>query len=585
MPVATSSRERPPWRRFYHARPSRTTRSCGRAARRPRTAATVRRVACTGAVAVDVLIAPDAVDLVALVVLVGVGLALPVVGPTAVGARVAAGRPDARLTFGAGLVVLAVATQSGVARYDTTLFSAHVAQHVLLGMVAPVLLALGAPVTLALQAGQPAHTVRLRRALGHPAGRVLTNPLVAFAALRRQPLRRSTSRRSTSSRCATTSCTPRCTSTSCRRLACSPRRDRPRRRAGPPPPPRPACCSSLLTVPLHAFLGLALLTAKRADRRRRTTPLHRPPWAGSLLADQRTGAGIMWIAGELFGLVVAAVVVAQWMRHAEREARRLDRQLDEAAAASADGLPTRCRRAAPVGGWPSPVWRCWCWPAAATSACPSRSPSRARRPPTLADLPVGGGRGRPARLRADRRSWSSATDGGAATTTARAEPAQYHIRARDAVDRGPARDRRRPVRPQPAGRGRHHLRLATTRPRRRGASGSSGSGSSTTRSSGIDVTGVPGHPPELVLPVGPHRPARSSVADDVIHSFWVPEFLEKRDLDPGRRQRDRRQRHRAGRVVGRLRRVLRPRPLEDELLACAPSPPTSSTPGSGRRGG
>src|SRR5687767_347620 len=54
--------------------------------------------------------------------------------------------------FGAGLATMAVATLSGLARYDTVLFSAHVVQHLLLGMVAPLLLALGAPVTLALQA-------------------------------------------------------------------------------------------------------------------------------------------------------------------------------------------------------------------------------------------------------------------------------------------------------------------------------------------------------------------------------------------------------------------------------------------------
>lgn len=38
--------------------------------------------------------------------------------------------------------------------------------------------------------------------------------------------------------------------------------------------------------------------------------------------------------------------------------------------------------------------------------------------------------------------------------------------------------------------------------------------------------------PTLVLPVG--RTVRFDLrADDVIHSFWVPEFLEKRDLIPG----------------------------------------------------
>ena len=62
----------------------------------------------------------------------------------------------ARAPFLAGLAGGRRRHPDGLARYDTTLFSVHVVQHVLLGMVAPVLLALGAPVTLALQAAQPA---------------------------------------------------------------------------------------------------------------------------------------------------------------------------------------------------------------------------------------------------------------------------------------------------------------------------------------------------------------------------------------------------------------------------------------------
>ena len=43
---------------------------------------------------------------------------------------------------------------------------------------------------------------------------------------------------------------------------------------------------------------------------------------------------------------------------------------------------------------------------------------------------------------------------------------------------------------------------------------------------------MPGRPPTLVLPVD--RTVRLKlIADDVIHSFWVPSFLEKRDLIPG----------------------------------------------------
>ena len=48
----------------------------------------------------------------------------------------------------------------------------------------------------------------------------------------------------------------------------------------------------------------------------------------------------------------------------------------------------------------------------------------------------------------------------------------------------------------------------------------------------IVVAGRPGAPPLLVLPRD-RTTQLDLVADDVIHSFWVPEFLSKRDLIPG----------------------------------------------------
>lgn len=48
----------------------------------------------------------------------------------------------------------------------------------------------------------------------------------------------------------------------------------------------------------------------------------------------------------------------------------------------------------------------------------------------------------------------------------------------------------------------------------------------------ITITGEPGEPPEMVIPVG--RPVELRlVSADVNHSFWVPDFLSKRDLIPG----------------------------------------------------
>ena len=79
----------------------------------------------------------------------------------------------------------------------------------------------------------------------------------------------------------------------------------------------------LLTVPFHAFLGLALMSA--------TTPIAADYYASivqplgtDVLADQRVGAGIMWLLGDVIGVVAGVVVVHQWMQHEERAARRAD---------------------------------------------------------------------------------------------------------------------------------------------------------------------------------------------------------------------------------------------------------------------
>jgi cytochrome c oxidase subunit II len=50
---------------------------------------------------------------------------------------------------------------------------------------------------------------------------------------------------------------------------------------------------------------------------------------------------------------------------------------------------------------------------------------------------------------------------------------------------------------------------------------------------GTTVTGTPGHPPTLYLPEG-ESVLFSLRSNDVIHSFWVPAFLFKMDVIPGR---------------------------------------------------
>jgi putative copper resistance protein D len=63
------------------------------------------------------------------------------------------------IPFLLGLVVIVLATQSGVGTYDDTLFYDHMIQHLMLIMVAPPLLVIGQPVTLLLHASRnPLHT-------------------------------------------------------------------------------------------------------------------------------------------------------------------------------------------------------------------------------------------------------------------------------------------------------------------------------------------------------------------------------------------------------------------------------------------
>ena len=55
-------------------------------------------------------------------------------------------------SFITGVVLIWVATGSGLASYDDSVFEMHVIQHLLLMNFAPIFIALGAPLTMATQA-------------------------------------------------------------------------------------------------------------------------------------------------------------------------------------------------------------------------------------------------------------------------------------------------------------------------------------------------------------------------------------------------------------------------------------------------
>jgi cytochrome c oxidase assembly factor CtaG len=86
------------------------------------------------------------------------------------------------MSFLAGLAVCGYATNGSIAVYDQVLFTAHMAGHLALVMVAPVLLVAGHPLTLALAASEPRRRERLARIATGRIVSLLTAPPVALAA-------------------------------------------------------------------------------------------------------------------------------------------------------------------------------------------------------------------------------------------------------------------------------------------------------------------------------------------------------------------------------------------------------------------
>ena len=84
-------------------------------------------------------------------------------------------------SFAAGLAVCAFATCGSIAVYDQVLFTAHMAGHLALVMVAPAFLVGGHPLSLALAASPPARRERIARVARGRVVSLLTAPPVALA--------------------------------------------------------------------------------------------------------------------------------------------------------------------------------------------------------------------------------------------------------------------------------------------------------------------------------------------------------------------------------------------------------------------
>jgi putative copper resistance protein D len=241
-----------------------------------------------------------------------------------------AGRTAAFLAGGIG--VIAFAGMSGLGSYDTTMFSLHMIQHMLLAMVAPIFLALGAPITLALRTTPRRVRSALLALLHSRFARLLTFPLVGWALYVASPF----ALYFTAWYPATLDNPVLHELLHLHFLLVGSLFFWPMVGIDPLPGRQSPPFRFLIlvsTLPFHAILGLSIYT--------QTTLIAGSHYEGLRLgwldpmADQRVGGGLLWSSGELVGLIMLGVVASQWIKASEREAVREDRRLDRLEAAEA----------------------------------------------------------------------------------------------------------------------------------------------------------------------------------------------------------------------------------------------------------
>jgi putative copper resistance protein D len=253
------------------------------------------------------------------------------------------------LSWTLGVAALLLALDSGIERYDTTLFWVHMVQHLLLILVAPVLLLAAGPITLLLRASTP--ETRRRRILPILHSRVvraISFPVVAWilfagvmwashfsqlfdVALENEWVHRFEHALFLGSAL----------------LFWWPV-------VGPDPSPwrmRPAgkVLYVGLQMPQNTFLALAITTASAPLYAHYATTGR--TWGPTPLEDQQLAGGIMWLGGDLFFLSVVLYLIWAWMRDDERRTLGEDRRLAaEEAAIRERAARLAERRAAEAGG-------------------------------------------------------------------------------------------------------------------------------------------------------------------------------------------------------------------------------------------
>ena len=266
-------------------------------------------------------------------------------------ARLHPTRPVARhrsVSWTLGVVAILVALDSGIARYDTSLFAIHMVQHMLLTLVAPVLLVYAGPITLILQASSPETRKRWVLPVLHSrVVRFFAFPVVAWlvfaivmwashfsplfdASLENEWLHR----------------LEHAMFLGAALLFWWPV-------VGSDPSPwRMSPAVKVLYVglqmPQNTFLALAIYLAGTPLYQHYVTNVR--PWGPTPLEDQQSAGGIMWLGGDLAFLTVLILLVLAWMHDEERRTVGEDRRLEgERAAIREREVALAARRAAESG--------------------------------------------------------------------------------------------------------------------------------------------------------------------------------------------------------------------------------------------
>ncbi|MEO8246448.1 MAG: cytochrome c oxidase assembly protein [Chloroflexota bacterium] len=227
--------------------------------------------------------------------------------------------------FLGGLAAIGAALLSPIEAYESTLFSVHMVQHLLLELVAAPLLLLGAPITLLLRAARPGPRRLMLGVLHSLPMRVISFPLLAwllfagvnwgwhFSTLYDQALENQALHYLQHASF----------------LLAALLFWWPVIGADPSPwrLPHPVRLFYLfLAMPQNSFLGVAIMSAGGVLYPHYATNLR--AWGPSPLDDQSLGGILMWVGGDMAFLIGMACVVGMWVRAEDRRTARLDARLD-----------------------------------------------------------------------------------------------------------------------------------------------------------------------------------------------------------------------------------------------------------------